>query len=133
MHQLNPSRQSGLKDKEICNMIKDYWRSKTHTGYTIQDVRTHLRHEFPHKLIPSCTSIRMFMTKVLKLRYKRVSWRPPKIQTNEFRQNKLDYIEFIKTCVKESYVIIQIDEFTVNRFTWPAMAWIRQKDPSYII
>ena len=24
MHQLNPSRQPGLKDKEICNMIKDY-------------------------------------------------------------------------------------------------------------
>ena len=53
----------------------------------------------------------------LKLRYKRVSWRSPKIQTNKFRQKKLGYIHFIKTCSNENYIVIQINKFTVNKFT----------------
>ena len=105
----------------------------SHTCYTIQDVRAHLIDKFLSKQVPSCSSIRTFMKSILGLRYKRVSWRPPKIRTNEFRQNKIDYIEFVKMCSKEGYMLIQIDEFTVNRFTWTTIAWINQKDPSYII
>ena len=133
MHRLNPPRIPRLKNIEVWNTIKDYWGQRSHTCYTIQDVRAHLIDKFPSKQVPSCSSIRTVMKSILGLRYKRVSWRPPKIRTNEFRQNKIDYIEFVKTCSKEGYMLIQIDEFTVNRFTWPTMAWINQKDPSYII
>ena len=94
MQRLNPPRIPRLKNIEVWNAIKDYWGQRSHTYYTIQDVRAHLIDKFPSKQVSSCSSIRTFMKSIMGLRYKRVSWRPPKIQTNEFRQNKIDYIEF---------------------------------------
>ena len=75
----------------------------------------------------------MFMKKSLKLSYKRVSWRPYKIQTKEFDQKRIEYIEFVKALENSAHAIIQVDEFTVNRLTRPAMAWMRQIDPAYAI
>ena len=131
--QLNKPRHCPLKDREVYKDIEEFWKLKRHTCYTVKDVRDSLKYKHPGKNIPSITSIRMFMKKSLKLSYKRVSWRPYKIQTKEFVQKRIEYIEFVKALANSGHAIIQVDEFTVNRLTRPAMAWMRRTDPAYAI
>ena len=113
-------------------MIENYWKQKQYTCYTVNDVRSFLQQENPGREVLSASSIRIFMRGVLKLRYKGVSCRPYKVQTHEFKQNRLEYIEFIRAWTNAGYIVVQIDEFTINRSTRPTMVWMRQNDSSYV-
>ena len=125
-------KQPIFKNNDMWTMIEDYWKQKQHTCYTVNDVRSFLQHENPGKEVPSVSSIRIFMRDVLKLRYKRVSCRPYKVQTHESKQKRLEYIEFIRSWTNAGYIVVQIDELAINRSTRPTMAWIRQNDSSYV-
>ena len=69
--------------------------------------------------------------KVFKLSYKWVSWRSPKIKTHGFKQNKIEYIEFIKTYLNEGNVKIKIDEF--KWIDLPYRRLLGYNNTSYII
>ena len=73
--------------------------------------------------VASYTTIARYMKKTLGLIFKRISYRAPKILTQDIIAKRSDYTKFIKLCHQSKVKVIQIDEFTVGRGTMPKMAW----------
>ena len=115
--------QSRGFSKVILEMLSDFCRSHSGLAYTVSDVRKHLAQAFPNELIPSESYICRYMKRQLGLSYKRVSWRPPLQRYEKFIVDRETYSGFALQVEKEKFVIVQIDEFTVNRSTYTAMAW----------
>ena len=68
------------------------------------------------------TTIARYMKKTLGLNFKRISYRQPKILTQDIKAKRSDYTKFIRLCHQSIVKVIQIDEFTVGRGTMPKMA-----------
>ena len=67
------------------------------------------------------------------LSYKKVFWRPRKIYTSALVRYKLDYISFIEQCEAAGYLILQKDEFAVNRHCASSMAWVERNKSGYVV
>ena len=73
--------------------------------------------------VASYTTITRYMKKTLGLSFKRISYRQPKILTQDIKAKRSDYTKFIKLFHQSKVKVIQIDEFTVERGTMPKMTW----------
>ena len=83
--------------------------------------------------MPTRTYIEHYLKNKLGLNYMKVSWRPKKIQTPAFVRYKVDCISFIEQCETAGYLILQIDEFTVNRNCASKMAWVKKNKAGYVV
>ena len=73
-----------------------------------------------------------YLKKEVDLNYKKMSRKPKKIHTSALVRDKLDYIFFIEH-VKQLYLILQIDEFVVNRYCTSSMAWVERSKSGYFV
>ena len=108
-------------------MLYDFWGSNAWFAYTVSDVRKHLAQTFPNEPIPSESYICRYMKRQLGLSYKRVSWRPSLQHYEKFTADKETYSGLILQAEKEKFIIVQIDESTVDRSTYTAMAWEKRE------
>ena len=65
--------------------------------------------------------------------FKRISYRPSKILTQDIKANLSDYTKFIRLCHQSKVKVIQIDEFTFGRGTMPKMAWTERGKSGFTI
>ena len=113
--------------------IKEFWDAHTNKYFTSWDVRQFLRSVLEPSDVPSLSYIRKYMKRWLKLSYKKISWRPQVSQTsNSFAQKAL-YIDFIDAAKSEGFKIIQIDEFTVSRHSYPMRSWVQKGVSGFVI
>ena len=118
---MKTSKSRGFS-KVIFEMLSDFCRSHTGLVYTVSNIRKYLAQTFPNELIPSESYICRYMKRQLGLNYKRVFWRSPLQRYEKFIADRETYSGFALQMEKEKFVIVQIDEFTVNRSTCTAMA-----------
>lgn len=116
---------------ELVEDISKFWKTNEAKCYTVQEIREHLKQRHPDEVIPSITTVRRYLRNALGLSYKRVSWRPLKTSTGCFVNDRLMYIKFIQEAEKEGCVVIQIDEFSVNRNSYPSMWWSKKRQSGY--
>ena len=83
--------------------------------------------------VASYTTITKYMKKGLGLSFKRISYRPPKILTQDIKAKRSDYTKFIRLCHQSKVKVIQIDEFTVGRGTIPKKTWTERGKYGFII
>ena len=72
------------------------------------------------------------MKKTLKLSHKKVSWRSlkKKIQSNVVQQ--MEYIRVVEALEESGFKLLQIDEFTANRFSFLIRAWVHKGKSGYV-
>ena len=128
----NKSHKQGFME-EIKNTIKDYWDSQANHYFTINDIKTYIETKFEKKGIISCSTIRRFIKSELKLRYKRISPRPPIVITPDVVSKQKNFWKFYWKWKNNGIKIIQIDEFSVGRSTFPSMAWSKSGESGYVI
>ena len=113
--------------------IKEFWDVHTNKYFTSWDVRQFLRSVLEPSDIPSLSYIEKYMKRWLKISYKKISWRPHVSQSsNSFAQKAL-YINFIDAAKSEGFKIIQIDEFTVSRHSYPMRSWVLKEVSDFVI
>ena len=83
----NKQRRSGFTD-ELKESIKEYCESKTNLRLTIDDVKSQVETWFSQKEIVSYSTIRRFVRNNLRLRYKRVTTRPPVVLKPDIVNNQ---------------------------------------------
>lgn len=69
----------------------------------------------------------------LRLSYKKVSWRPLKTTQIDYKTSRTKYIEFVKAATKAGYNIVKIDEFSVNRNSYPNMSWTGIGESGFVV
>ena len=69
----------------------------------------------------------------MKLRYKRISSRPPIVITPDVVSKQKNFWKFYWKWKNHDIKIIQIDEFSVGRSTFPSMAWSKSGESGYVI
>ena len=119
--------------EEIKNTIKDYWDSQANHYFTINDIKTYIETKFEKKGIISCSTIRRFIRSELKLQYKRISPRPLIMITPDVVSKQKNFWKFYWKWKNHGIKIIQIDEFSVVRSTFPSMAWSKSRESGYVI
>ena len=118
---------------DVKTIIEEFWDERENIYFTIDYIIKHLSKKVDSNEVPSWTYIGHYLKNKLGLSYKKVSWRPKKIQTPTFIRYKLDYISFIEQCETAGYLILQIDEFTVNRNCASKMAWVKKNKAGYVV
>ena len=69
----------------------------------------------------------------LKLRYKRISTRPPKVMNSDIVSKQIAFWKFYSKWKNQHLKIIQVDEFLVGRGTHANMAWSKCGESGYAI
>ena len=113
--------------------IKEYWDSHKFHYYTFLYILQFLISMYGKESVASYTTIARYMKKTLGLSFKRISYRPSKILTQDIKANRSDYTKFIRLCHQSKVKVIQIDEFTVGRGTMPKMAWTERGKSGFTI
>ena len=114
-------------------IIEEFWTKNANTSFSIDDIIKHLSKIVESSEVPSRAYVGYYLKNNLGLSYKKVSWRPRKIHTPSLMRYKLDYISFIEQCEATGYLILQIDEFTVNRSWASSMAWLKRNKAGYVL
>ena len=83
----NQQSRLGFID-EIKESIEEYCKSKANLHFTIDDVKSHVETRFSKKGIVSYSTIRRFVRKKLRLRYKRVTTRSPVVLKPDIVSNQ---------------------------------------------
>ena len=107
-------------------------KNNKNKAFTVSNIVDKLRKTTEVQKVPWASTIRRYLRNHLNLRYKRVSWRPKVIETEEKVRQRLEYIKFILTARSEGFIVIQIDEFTVSRNSYPRMSWCQLGISCYV-
>ena len=109
--------------EDVKRIIEEYWRVNEHRLFTVEDVRKCIKEKAPSVDPPSNSFVAGYMKTSVRLSYKKVSWMPLKVLSNEITSHRTSYINFIERASSMGFRIIQIDEFAVSRLTCPTRAW----------
>ena len=109
--------------EDVKQIIEEYWRVSEHRLFTVEDVRKYIKEKAPSVDPPSSSFVAVYMKTSMRLSYKKVSWRPLKVLSNEITSHRSSYINFIERARSMGFRIVQIDEFAVSRLTCPTRAW----------
>ena len=108
--------------ENVKRIIKEYWRVNEHGLFTVEDVRKYMKEKTPSVDPPSSSFVAGYMKTSIFLSYKKASWKPLNVLSNEITSNRASYINFIERARSMGFRIIQIDEFAVLRMTCPTRA-----------
>ena len=97
--------------EEVKEAITKYCESKANHYFTIIDVCSYVEVSLNKKGIVSTSAIRRFMRNNLKLRYKRISTRPPKVMNSDIVSKQIAFWKFYSIWKNQHLNIIQVDEF----------------------
>ena len=107
-------------------------KNNKNKAFTVSNIVDKLRKATEVQKVPRALTIRRYLRNHLNLRYKLVSWRPKAIETEEKVWQSLEYIKFILTARSQGFIVIQIDEFTVSRNSYPRMGWCQLGISCYV-
>ena len=119
--------------EEVKDVIRSYCKQKESRYFTVEDVKQNVDTNFRQNVVVSYSTIRRFMRKNLKLRYKRISTRPPVVLTPVIVDKQKSFWKFYRMWKQQNFKIIQVDEFTVGRGTFVNMTWSKLGESGYAI